>query len=120
MTRGLVVALGVLLAGCAPGNSAPVRSYDLGVQPPRATLPALRAVSVRATMPFDGVDMLYRLAWREAADAIGCLTRVARQAERLAFAGNRHSDGRLGVGEVADAHSDSACDGRRKPTCVEA
>ena len=58
-------ALFLLLAGCAGGSAAPVKTYDLGVERPGASLPPLRAVSVRAAMPFEANDMLYRLAWRD-------------------------------------------------------
>ena len=58
-----------LLAGCAgqPKDAGP-RTYDLGTQAPAAKLPALRAVAVRAAMPYDGVEMHYRLAFRDAAE----------------------------------------------------
>ena len=55
----------LLLAGCAGSSGSSIKTYDLGAEPPKASLPALRAVSVRAAMPFDGSDMLYRLAWRD-------------------------------------------------------
>ncbi len=58
------------LAGCggSSGTDSVVRSYDLGMEAPRTPLPALRAVTVRAVLPFDGVEMFYRLAWRDAAE----------------------------------------------------
>jgi cholesterol transport system auxiliary component len=62
----LVIALG--LAGC---GSAPVqepRTFDLGLEPPGAGLPAVRVASVRAVAPFDSADMQYRLAYRNAAE----------------------------------------------------
>lgn len=65
--KRLAAGLCAALAACA-GPQAPLRSYDLGVEAPRAQLPALRALSVRAAMPFDGVEMHYRLAWRDAAE----------------------------------------------------
>ena len=55
----------LLLAGCAGSSGSSIKTYDLGAEPPKASLPALRTVSVRAAMPFDGSDMLYRLAWRD-------------------------------------------------------
>jgi cholesterol transport system auxiliary component len=58
----------ILAAGCASRDATPVRTYDLGVEIPRAQLPALRAVTVRAPMPYDGVEMYYRLAWRDTAE----------------------------------------------------
>lgn len=58
-----------LLAGCAgQAKDAGPRTYDLGTQAPAARLPALRAVMVRAAMPYDGVEMHYRLAFRDAAE----------------------------------------------------
>ncbi|HEX2567550.1 MAG TPA: ABC-type transport auxiliary lipoprotein family protein [Burkholderiales bacterium] len=63
----LVAGLLAVLAGCA-SREAPVHTYDLGVDAPRAQLPALRAVSVRAPMPYDSVEMFYRLAWRDAGE----------------------------------------------------
>jgi cholesterol transport system auxiliary component len=45
-----------------------MRSYDLGFDYPKVSLPALRTVSVRATAPFDGQEMHYRLAWRDTAE----------------------------------------------------
>ena len=69
MSRLLAAALCCALAACAgKGNDQPVRSYDLGVEAPRTPLPGLRAVTVRAPMPLDGVEMYYRLAWRDGAE----------------------------------------------------
>lgn len=68
MKRSLWIAA-ALLAGCAgSGVDTAPRQYDLGIAAPAAKLPPLRAVSVRAAMPFDGVEMLYRLAYRDAAE----------------------------------------------------
>jgi cholesterol transport system auxiliary component len=68
MKRSLWI-VAALLAGCAGGgaDTAP-RQYDLGLAAPAAKLPALRAVAVRAAMPFDSVEMHYRLAYRDAAE----------------------------------------------------
>jgi cholesterol transport system auxiliary component len=55
----------VALAGCSSSPDASPRSYDFGLAPTAVKLPALRAVSVRAPMPFDGVEMQYRLAYRD-------------------------------------------------------
>lgn len=44
------------------------RTYDLGLEAPGARLPAVRVASVRAVAPFDSPDMLYRLAYRNAAE----------------------------------------------------
>ena len=60
-----MLLMAAALSGCAGSGGAPVKTYDLGAEPPKASLPPLRAVSVRAAMPFDGSDMLYRLAWRD-------------------------------------------------------
>lgn len=67
MRRARAVLLAALLGGCAaPGGDRPApRQYDLGDAAPAATLPALRAVAVRAAMPFDGLEMHYRLAYRD-------------------------------------------------------
>jgi cholesterol transport system auxiliary component len=63
------VAFIVLLAGCGGGSIAPEpRLFDLGINAPGASLPPVRVVSVRAVAPFEGVDMLYRLAWRNVAE----------------------------------------------------
>jgi cholesterol transport system auxiliary component len=68
MRRGIWI-VAALLAGCAgTGADTAPRQYDLGLAAPAAKLPPLRSVSVRAAMPFDGVDMHYRLAYRDAAE----------------------------------------------------
>jgi cholesterol transport system auxiliary component len=59
----------LVLAGCGGGSTAPEpRLFDLGINPPSASLPPVRVVSVRAVAPFENTDMLYRLAWRNAAE----------------------------------------------------
>ena len=63
-----MLLMAAALSGCAGSGGAPVKTYDLGAAAPSAALPPLRAVSVRAAMPFDGSDMLYRLAWRDAGE----------------------------------------------------
>ena len=69
MSRLLAFTFCCALAACAgKGGDQPVRSYDLGVEAPRTPLPALRAIAVRAPMPFDGIEMYYRLAWRDGAE----------------------------------------------------
>lgn len=62
-------AIAVLfLSGCG-GQAAPEpRTFDLGLNPPSAKLPAVRVASVRALAPFDSADMQYRLAYRNAAE----------------------------------------------------
>jgi cholesterol transport system auxiliary component len=65
----LALAVALLACGCAaPRTDAPSRQYDLGASPPAASLPPLRAVSVRAAMPYDGTAMHYRLAWGESSE----------------------------------------------------
>ena len=66
--RSLFFTAVLLLASCASREASPIRTYDLGVDVPKAQLPALRSVTVRAPMPFDSVEMYYRLAWRDAAE----------------------------------------------------
>ena len=59
----LLIAIG----GC--GGSAPEpKTFDLGLAPPSAVLPAVRVASVRAVAPFESNDMMYRLAFRDAAE----------------------------------------------------
>jgi cholesterol transport system auxiliary component len=59
----------VLLAGCGGGATAPEpRLFDLGINPPSASLPPVRVAAVHAIAPYEGVDMIYRLAWRNAAE----------------------------------------------------
>ena len=58
----------LFLAGCASKESVPVKTYDLGASAPKAVLPALRAVAVRTAMPFDGVEMYYRLHYRDSVE----------------------------------------------------
>jgi len=59
-----------VLTGCASSSSNDqiIRTFDLGTNAPKSSLPALRSVSVRAPMPYDGVDMLYRLSWKDGAE----------------------------------------------------
>lgn len=63
------LALVVFLLSSCGGQVAPEpRTYDLGLNPPSAKLPAVRVASVRALAPFDSADMQYRLAYRDAAE----------------------------------------------------
>lgn len=63
------VAMAAILAGCAGSGASPLpRTFDLGVETPAARLPAVRVAPVRSVAPFDGVDMHYRLAWRNASE----------------------------------------------------
>ncbi|MCC6210799.1 MAG: hypothetical protein IT513_07130, partial [Burkholderiales bacterium] len=57
-----------LLSGCGGQVAPEPRTYDLGLNPPSAKLPAVRVASVRALAPFDSADMQYRLAYRDAAE----------------------------------------------------
>lgn len=60
-------ALIFAIGGC--GGSAPEpKTFDLGLAPPAAALPAVRIASVRAVAPFESNDMMYRLAYRDAAE----------------------------------------------------
>ena len=68
MKRGIWIVV-ALMAGCGgTGADTAPRQYDLGIAAPASKLPPLRSVSVRAAMPFDGVEMHYRLAYRDAAE----------------------------------------------------
>ena len=58
----------LLLSGCGGAAAPEPRSYDLGLDAPAAKLPPLRIGSVRAVAPFDGTDMQYRLAYRNASE----------------------------------------------------
>jgi cholesterol transport system auxiliary component len=65
MRRAAVLLTALLLGACGANQAVTApRTFDLGYAPPSAKLPALRAITVRAVSPFDGVEMLYRLAWR--------------------------------------------------------
>jgi cholesterol transport system auxiliary component len=58
----------ILLSGCGGQVAPDPRTFDLGLNPPSAKLPAMRVASVRAVAPFDSADMQYRLAYRNAAE----------------------------------------------------
>jgi cholesterol transport system auxiliary component len=58
----------ILLSGCGGQVAPDPRTFDLGLNPPGAKLPAVRVASVRAVAPFDSADMQYRLAYRNAAE----------------------------------------------------
>jgi cholesterol transport system auxiliary component len=66
----LALVLAALLAACGGSSNAlpSPRSFDLGLAPPAAKLPPVRVLAVRASAPFDGTEMHYRLAWRDAGE----------------------------------------------------
>jgi cholesterol transport system auxiliary component len=69
MRSAWLLAAALACGGCA--GSAPVtlpRTFDLGIGVPGARLAGVRVMPVRAAAPFDGVEMQYRLAWRNAAE----------------------------------------------------
>ena len=69
MTKALTLLAAVLLvAGCGGAVAPEPRSYDLGLDAPAAKLATVRIGTVRAIAPFDSTDMLYRLAYRNAAE----------------------------------------------------
>ncbi|MBV8032367.1 MAG: membrane integrity-associated transporter subunit PqiC [Betaproteobacteria bacterium] len=64
-----VLGLLVFLSACSTtGGESGMRTFDLGTAAPKSQLPPLRAVSVRAPQPFDGVEMYYRLAYKDGAE----------------------------------------------------
>lgn len=68
MKRAAFLALAILVGGCAGSAATPPRTFDLGIGAPAARVPAVRVAQVRAVAPFDGVEMHYRLAWRNASE----------------------------------------------------
>lgn len=60
--------LALTLAACGGGPPPAPRVLDLGIAAPATTLPGISIASVRAVAPFDGAEMFYRLAWRNAAE----------------------------------------------------
>lgn len=66
MKRFFLFAL--ILGGCGGTVAPDPKTFDLGLNPPSAPLPAVRVGLVRAVAPFDGPDMHYRLAFRNAAE----------------------------------------------------
>jgi ABC-type uncharacterized transport system auxiliary subunit len=66
----LALAAAALLAACGGPSSAPPspRSFDLGIAPLSVKLPPVHVTTVRAAAPFEGTEMLYRLAWRDGAE----------------------------------------------------
>lgn len=70
MRKIMLLAAILVVAGCAGSGSqeAVPRAYDLGFEAPATRLSSVRALSVRASQPFDTSDMLYRLAFRNPAE----------------------------------------------------
>ncbi len=59
------------LAGCAgpgPKGTPPARNFDLGTSVPASRLTNVRLGLVRAVEPFESLDMIYRLAYRDGAE----------------------------------------------------
>ena len=64
-------AAAAMLSGCGGArNDAPPRGYDFGIEAPAMQLAAVRVGPVRATAPFDSIDMYYRLAYRNPAELL--------------------------------------------------
>lgn len=74
LAAGVVVAL--VLAACSSGPPPAPKSLDLGIATSSAPLPGVNIGSVRAVAPFDGVDMYYRLSWRNSAELASFVTSV--------------------------------------------
>ena len=73
LARGFFLALA--LAACSGAPPAP-KALDLGLAATGTQLPGINVGSVRAMAPFDGVDMYYRLAWRNSAELAAFATSV--------------------------------------------
>ena len=68
MRRPGILILILFLGGCGGAAAPEPRTFDLGLNAPTAKLPAVRIGSVRAVAPFEGTEMHYRLAWRNASE----------------------------------------------------
>lgn len=68
MKRAALIVAAILAGGCATGAGLSPHAFDLGIGAPAARIPAVRVAQVRAAAPFDGVEMHYRLAWRNASE----------------------------------------------------
>lgn len=75
MKRAAGLAVALVLAACSGVPPAP-KALDLGIAISSAPLPGVNIGSVRAVAPFDGVDMYYRLAWRNSAELASFATSV--------------------------------------------
>ena len=72
-----VAAAGMLvLAACSSAPPPSPKALDLGIATSSAPLPGINIGSVRAVAPFDGVDMYYRLSWRNSAELASFVTSV--------------------------------------------
>ena len=65
-----ILFLTLALAACSSAPPPAPRVLDLGIAAPAATLPGVSIASVRAAAPFDGVEMHYRLAWRNSSELL--------------------------------------------------
>lgn len=74
LAAGLAAAL--LLAACSSAPPSAPKALDLGVALPNTPLPGINIGSVRAVAPFDGVDMYYRLSWRNSAELASFMASV--------------------------------------------
>ena len=68
MKFGAGLAVALVLSACSSAPPPAPKALDLGVASSSAPLPGISIGSVRAVAPFDGVDMYYRLAWRNSAE----------------------------------------------------
>ncbi len=68
MSRLFAFILTALIAGCGGAAAVDPRTFDLGLNSPSVQLPPVRLGLVRAVAPFDGTEMHYRLAFRNAAE----------------------------------------------------
>lgn len=75
MRRAAALLLVLALAACSGAPTAP-KALDLGIATNGTPLPGINIGSVRAVAPFDGVDMYYRLAWRNSAELAAFQTSV--------------------------------------------
>ena len=75
MKRAVVLLFVLFLAACSGVPVAP-KTLDLGIAPAGTSLPGVNIGSIRAVAPFDGVDMYYRLAWRNPAEIASFATSI--------------------------------------------